>query len=176
MSYPAGAGADPGQADEAGAAGDAGGEGLTRPRETGHIQQARIAELPFDAAYKLMVTFHKMTDASGQQVIQCFVRGAPDQLLTRAATVANADAGPAPADGEFRQRYLAENQRLGQQGLRVMAIARKDFDPAAFDPSADLLPLITGLELLALVGIVDPPAPPPRRRSRRRRRPASGSG
>jgi Ca2+-transporting ATPase len=119
----------------------------------------RLAELPFDAAYKLMATFHKMTAASGKEVIRCYVKGAPDQLLPRAATVADADAGPAPADGEFRQRYLAENQRLGQQGLRVIAIARKDFDPAAFDPRADLLPLVTGLELLALVGIVDPPRP-----------------
>jgi P-type Ca2+ transporter type 2C len=119
----------------------------------------RIAELPFDAAYKLMATFHKMTGASGKEVIRCFVKGAPDQLLPRAATVADADAGTVPADGEFRQRYLAENQRLGQQGLRVMAVARKDFDPAAFDPGADLLPLVTGLELLALVGIVDPPRP-----------------
>src|SRR5689334_9855208 len=121
----------------------------------------RIAELPFDAAYKLMATFHKMTGSSGKEVIRCFVKGAPDQLLPRAATVADADAdaGTVPADGEFRQRYLAENQRLGQQGLRVMAVARKDFDPAAFDPGADLLPLVTGLELLALVGIVDPPRP-----------------
>jgi Ca2+-transporting ATPase len=106
----------------------------------------RIAELPFDAAYKLMATFHEMTDASGKEVIRCFVKGAPDQLL-------------APADGEFRQRYLAENQRLGEQGLRVIAVARKDLDPAAFDPGADLLPLVTGLELLALVGMADPPRP-----------------
>ena len=75
----------------------------------------RIAELPFDAAYKLMATFHKVKDASGRQVIRCFVKGAPDQLLARAATAV--DAGPALADGEFRQRYLAENQRLGEQGL-----------------------------------------------------------
>jgi len=119
----------------------------------------RIAELPFDAAYKLMATFHKMTDASGQPVIRCFVKGAPDQLLTRAATVVGADDGPASAGDAFRQRYLAENQRLGQQGLRVMATARKDFDPATFDPSADLLPLVTGLELLAVVGMADPPRP-----------------
>ena len=64
-----------------------------------------------------------------------------------------------PADGHFRELYLAENQRLGEQGLRVLATARKDFDPAVFDPSADLLPLVDGLELLALVGIVDPPRP-----------------
>ena len=122
-------------------------------------QYPRIAELPFDAAYKLMATFHKMTDASGKEVIRCFVKGAPDQLLTRAATVFDADAGPSPADGDFRKRYLAENQRLGEQGLRVIAAARKDFDPAAFDPHADLLPLVTGLELIAVVGMVDPPRP-----------------
>ena len=119
----------------------------------------RIAELPFDAAYKLMATFHEMTDVSGREVIRCFVKGAPDQLLARAATVSDADAGPVPADGESRQRYLAGNQRLGEQGLRVIATARKDLDPAAFDPGADLLPLVTELELLALVGMVDPLRP-----------------
>jgi len=119
----------------------------------------RIAELPFDAAYKLMATFHKMTDASGREVIRCFVKGAPDQLLARAATISDADAGPAPASGESRDRYLAENQRLGEQGLRVIATARRDLDPVAFDPGADLLPLVTGLELLSLVGMVDPPRP-----------------
>ena len=119
----------------------------------------RIAELPFDAAYKLMATFHQMTDESGTPVVRCFVKGAPDQLLARAATVFDADAGPVAADGDFKQRYLAENQRLGEQGLRVLATARKDFDPAIFDPGADLLPLVNGLEMLALVGIVDPPRP-----------------
>src|SRR5690242_8324069 len=79
----------------------------------------RIAELPFDAAYKLMATVHKMTGASGKEVIRCFVKGAPDQLLPRAATGADTDTdtGSAPGDGAGRQRYLAENQRLGQQGL-----------------------------------------------------------
>ena len=46
-----------------------------------------------------------------------------------------------------------------RQGLRVMATGRKDFDPAAFDPSAELLPLLDGLTMLALVGIVDPARP-----------------
>jgi P-type Ca2+ transporter type 2C len=119
----------------------------------------RIAELPFDAAYKLMATFHAMTDESGNEVVRCFVKGAPDQLLARAASVFDADSGTVPADGEFRRRYLTENQRLGEQGLRVMATARKDFDPATFDPGAEMLPLVEGLELLSLVGIVDPPRP-----------------
>src|SRR5262249_54387777 len=96
---------------------------------------------------------------SATRVIRCFIRRAPDQLLARAATVFDADAGPVPADGDFKQRYLAENERLGEQGLRVLATARKDFDPVTFDPGADLLPLVNGLEMLALVGIVDPPRP-----------------
>jgi Ca2+-transporting ATPase len=120
----------------------------------------RVAELPFDAAYKLMATFHRMTDDSGAEVVRCFVKGAPDELLARAGTVHDADVGARPADGELRDRYLAENSRLGADGLRVLATARKDFDPAAFDPDGDLLTAVSdGLELLSLVGIVDPPRP-----------------
>jgi Ca2+-transporting ATPase len=119
----------------------------------------RVAELPFDAAYKLMATFHRMTDDTGREVVRCFVKGAPDQLLARAATVHDADRGAVPADADFRSRYLAENERLGARGLRVLATARKDLDADAFDASVDLLELVDGLELLALVGIVDPPRP-----------------
>src|SRR4051794_1614858 len=119
----------------------------------------RIAALPFDAAYKLMATFHRMTDEDGRDVVRCFVKGAPDQLLARASSVLDADAHLVTADDAFRGRYMEENERLGTQGLRVMATARKDFDPAAFDSSGDLLPLVDGLTMLTLVGIVDPPRP-----------------
>ena len=91
--------------------------------------------------------------------MRCFVKGAPDQLLAPRSHALDPDLSRSPADDEFRERYLAENERLGEQGLRVLATARKDFDPATFDPSADLLPLVDGLTLLALVGIVDPPRP-----------------
>ena len=67
-----------------------------------------------------------------------------------------APASTCPVD-RIRDAYLAENERLGREGLRVMATAQRDFDPATFDPTADLLPLVSDLTLLALVGIVDPP-------------------
>ena len=42
----------------------------------------------------------------------------------------------------------------------MLATARKDFDASSFDPAADLLALVAdGLELMSLVGIVDPPRP-----------------
>jgi len=119
----------------------------------------RTAELPFDAEYKLMATFHEMTDESGNAVIRCFVKGAPDRLLARACAVLDPEVGRVPLDGLGRERYQADNRRLAEEGLRVMAVARRDFDPAEFDPHAELLPLVTGLELLALVGIMDPPRP-----------------
>jgi P-type Ca2+ transporter type 2C len=119
----------------------------------------RVAELPFDTEYKLMATFHRMKDEDGDDVVRCFVKGAPDQLLARSSTVLGADLRPVAADDAFRERYLAENERLGEQGLRVLATARKDFDPRTFDPGGDLLALMDGLTLLALVGIVDPPRP-----------------
>src|SRR3954463_12671485 len=119
----------------------------------------RVAELPFDTAYKLMATFHRMTDDSGREVVRCFVKGAPDQLLARASSHLDPALATAAVDEDFTARYLAENERLAKKGLRVMATARKDFDPAGFDPDADLLELMEGLTLLALVGIVDPPRP-----------------
>ncbi len=119
----------------------------------------RVAELPFDTAYKLMATFHRMTDESGNEVIRCFVKGAPDQLLARAGTHLDPALATATVDDDFKTRYLDENERLAKQGLRVMATARKDFDPASFDAGGDMLALMDGLTLLALVGIVDPPRP-----------------
>jgi Ca2+-transporting ATPase len=136
--------------------GEKGGLDTASTRET----YPRVAELPFDAAYKLMATFHRMKDESGKDVVRCFVKGAPDQLLARATqTLHPDDLHVIEVGDDFKQRYEAENQRLGEQGLRVLATGRKDFDPASFDPGADLLPLLDGLTVLTLVGIVDPPRP-----------------
>jgi P-type Ca2+ transporter type 2C len=132
-----------------------GGLDLTQTRE----RYPRVAELPFDTAYKLMATFHRMTDEAGEDVIRCFVKGAPDQLLARASSHLDPALQTASVDDAFKARYLGENERLARKGLRVMATARKDFDPAGFDPGADLLSLMQGVTMLALVGIVDPPRP-----------------
>ena len=116
----------------------------------------RLAEVPFDAAYKFMATFHAMKDDKGKDVVRCYVKGAPDQLLARTASADDGTGKRVPVD-RIRDAYLAENERLGREGLRVMATAQRDLDPKSFDPNADLLPLVSDLTLLAIVGIVDPP-------------------
>ncbi|MFN8485291.1 MAG: cation-transporting P-type ATPase [Anaerolineae bacterium] len=117
----------------------------------------RVAEVPFDSDYKFMATFHNMTDEQGHAVVRCFVKGAPDVLIGRAGSFWN-PAGPAVAmTDDYRKLALAENDRMAQAGERVMVVARRDFDPATFDPKGDLLELVNDLTLLAMVGIVDPP-------------------
>src|SRR5213075_2046235 len=86
----------------------------------------RVADLPFDAAYKLMATFHRMTDEDGRDVVRCFVKGAPDQLLARGASFLDAELHEAAVDVAAQKRFLDESRRLGEQGLRVRATARKD--------------------------------------------------
>src|SRR4029078_5583806 len=51
----------------------------------------RVATPPFDSDYKLMATFHRMQDEDGRDIVRCFVKGAPDQVLARATTTLAAD-------------------------------------------------------------------------------------
>jgi P-type Ca2+ transporter type 2C len=115
----------------------------------------RVGEVPFDSDYKFMATFHEM-EADGRKVIRCFVKGAPDVLLARSSQIRDVDGSTIPVECG-RDRVLAENDRLAGEGLRVLAVASRDIDPAAFDPGSSLIDEVQGLTMLALVGIVDPP-------------------
>jgi P-type Ca2+ transporter type 2C len=90
----------------------------------------RLATLPFDPSSKLMATFCQATDASGNHVVRCFVKGAAPAVMARAAT-ALANGKSIPWDSELRQRAEQHVQRMGQSGLRVMAGAFRDLAPAA---------------------------------------------
>jgi Ca2+-transporting ATPase len=117
----------------------------------------RIAELPFDSAYKLMATFHNMVNPDNEPVVRCYVKGAPDVLIDRSASILDSGGKIAPLDGKARQRSLELNEQLASKGMRVMIVAGRDLDPATFDPEADLLQEVNDLTLLGMVGIVDPP-------------------
>ena len=115
----------------------------------------RLATLPFDPTYKLMATFNAATDASGKKVVRCFVKGAAPAVFDHAtATLSGTDA--IPIDDALRAQADANIERMEGQGLRVMAAASRDLDPATFDPSGDLLAHISGLQVASLVGMIDP--------------------
>ncbi len=119
----------------------------------------RVAEVPFDSDYKFMATFHNMTNEQGRPVVRCFVKGAPDVLIARSNSYWMPAGEVMPVSDEKRPLAYEENDRMAQAGERVMVVARRDFDPQTFDPTAKLVDQVTDLTLLAMVGIVDPPRP-----------------
>jgi len=116
----------------------------------------RLATLPFDPGYKLMATFHEVTDRDGREVVRCFVKGAAPAVMSRAST-ARRDGRSVPWDAELSGRGRQHMERMEAAGQRVMAAATRDIDRAAFDPGADLLGYVTDLQMTSLVGMVDPP-------------------
>ena len=117
----------------------------------------RIALVPFDSDYKFMATFHTMRGAGGAPVVRAYVKGAPDVILQRSAYGRMPGGRSERLTDEMRAKVLAENERIARQGLRVLAIAQRELDPATFDPSGDLMALMQDLEISALIGEVDPP-------------------
>jgi len=116
----------------------------------------RRATLPFDPTYKLMAVFADAKDESGKAVVRAFVKGAGPAVIGRASS-ALANGKSVPWGDEQNTRSSQEMERLGGQGLRIMVAATRDIDPADFDPDGDLLSLITGLQMTAMVGMIDPP-------------------
>ena len=41
--------------------------------------------------------------------------------------------GTVIAIDDYRERVMEENDRLAGEGLRVLAVASRDFDPSSFD-------------------------------------------
>jgi Ca2+-transporting ATPase len=107
----------------------------------------RLAELPFDAERKLMTTFHAW---EGGKVVS-FTKGAVEVVLER--TVRGLTAR-----GEVEletARILAVVDRVAADGLRALGFAMRVWDRLPDDP--ETAQAETGLTLLGLVGLMDPP-------------------
>ncbi|MFG2914348.1 cation-translocating P-type ATPase [Kitasatospora sp. NPDC048298] len=116
----------------------------------------RLATLPFDPSYKLMASFNEAKDADGRAVVRCFVKGAAPAVTARASSAVS-DGVVVPWDADLGGRALAQTERMGGEGLRVMAGAVRDLEPADFDPDGDLLAYVRDLRMTSLVAMVDPP-------------------
>jgi len=119
----------------------------------------RVAEVPFDSDYKFMATFHDRPDWMTGGVLHephfMTVKGAPDVVIDRCSH-ALWHGKPVPI-ADVHDELLAANQKLSEQGLRVLAFAVRDLDDAAM-PGAGREPMgaVGSLLLVALVGIIDP--------------------
>ena len=111
----------------------------------------RVAELPFDSAHKFMATFHR-----DGELVQVFVKGAPDVLLARCSTWRTAGSQQ-PLDAPRRQQIDADYQALGERGLRGLLVATRTLPAGGFDPAGDLSTWVGELCFVGLVGLMDPP-------------------
>jgi Ca2+-transporting ATPase len=121
-------------------------------------ERPRLAEVPFDSATKYMATFHHL---EGSDRVRMWVKGAPDVLLQRSRSVC-IDDEVSPLHGAPLQEVESELDRMARQGLRVLALAHRDLELAEWEACARMHDdarhrLVEGLELDALVGILDPP-------------------
>jgi Ca2+-transporting ATPase len=124
--------------------------------ESAQALQPRITEIPFDSAHKFMATFHRVGGAP--DVIDMWIKGAPDVLLTRASHWQAAE-GERRIDDRTRRQIECENENLANQALRVLAVARRTLSARDFDPTGDLMVWAKDWTFLGLVGLIDPPRP-----------------
>ena len=74
----------------------------------------RLAEVPFDAEYKLMATFHQMEEGD-RQLVRCFVKGAPDVLLARCVALLGRRPVVVPDGGRRRRQGRGGERSAGRQ-------------------------------------------------------------
>ena len=100
----------------------------------------RVDEIPFDAAHRFMASLHRAPD--GGKV--AFVKGAPEALFALARK---------PVDLEYWNARIAE---AANEGERVLAFGIK---PMPEDSRSLDFTDLDGLDLLGIVGFIDPPRP-----------------
>jgi len=105
----------------------------------------RVGEIPFTSGTKRMTTLHERAGAT-----VAYTKGAPEAVLRDCVAVAG-EGGVVSLDDDARARILAAADGFAHDALRVLAIARRD--------DTDLEGAATGLTLLGLAGMVDPPRP-----------------
>jgi calcium-translocating P-type ATPase len=109
----------------------------------------RTAVFPFDPARKLMSTVHR---TGGGHV--CFVKGAPGELLARCTDI-GWDGEHQPLTDGLRARVVDAADAMAASGLRVLGVASRPVP----GPRPDQQATESGLTLLGLVGMLDPPRP-----------------
>ncbi len=130
----------------------------------------RIAEVPFDSERKRMTTVHQVrlpteerSDGDGLALISAqvsrhpvvaFTKGSVDGLLEISQAVW-VNGAQEPLDEQWRSRVAAANQRLAQQGMRVLGVAWKPLEAAPRDD--EMAAMEQGLIFIGLVGMMDPP-------------------
>ena len=102
----------------------------------------RVDAIPFESRRQYMATLHADTDTSSRMVV--YMKGAPEVVVKRCV----------PPGAPEHKEALEQAAKMAEQGLRVLAFARKTFDSEVV---LDDEHLDGGFTLLGLQGMSDPP-------------------
>ena len=111
----------------------------------------RVAEAPFDSLRKMMSTLHR-TDTGVTQ----YTKGAPDEVLARCSAILT-DQGERTITDEDRAAIMAENKRMADSALRVLALAYAAYPEVPEDTSPERIE--RELTFVGLTGMIDPVRP-----------------
>jgi Ca2+-transporting ATPase len=117
----------------------------------------RVAELPFDSDRKCMTTLHKIPPKippwlkGGEGGVLSFTKGAVEVLLEKSHNILTSEGLKKVNVDEI----LRVSGKMATEGLRVLCIAMRKWDALPEDMSPENAE--TGLTILGLVGMMDPP-------------------
>ncbi len=110
----------------------------------------RLGEAPFDSLRKMMSTVH----GDGERIIQ-FTKGAPDEVIKNCEYILMGGK-QVRLTSAMRAEILAENHRMAQKALRVLACACRSHDQM---PLCEPKNLERNMCFLGLTGMIDPIRP-----------------
>jgi Ca2+-transporting ATPase len=117
----------------------------------------RLAEVPFDSAYKFMATFHIAPRRETDRLVEA-VKGAPDVVLDH-CTSAFWHGEVVPLE-QVRSDIEQANRSLSERGLRVLSFAARWMPESEQQAvQADPMAYVSDLTFVSLVGIIDPLRP-----------------
>ena len=111
----------------------------------------RVDEAPFDSGRKMMSTVHDL----GGKFVQ-YTKGGPDVVLARCTTYWE-DGAAKPMTEEKRTEIMAANKAMADKALRVLAVAKRDWENKPSDNTPEFLE--QELCFVGLTGMIDPVRP-----------------
>jgi Ca2+-transporting ATPase len=108
----------------------------------------RVAEIPFDSERKCMTTFHFR---EGRDRFVAFTKGAFEVLAEKAGSILTCEG----CKEVSRQEMQQVSEGMASDGLRVLCVAMREWQDLPDDLSPERAE--TGLTILGLVGMMDPP-------------------
>lgn len=111
----------------------------------------RVGEAPFDSGRKMMSTIHRAEKGFVQ-----YTKGAPDVVIARCASYLE-NGKVLPMTDKKRQELLTANKNMADRALRVLAVARRDWEEKPTGNTPEVLE--QNLTFLGLTGMIDPVRP-----------------